>query len=152
MKHLWNQFITLLETPYTYTHTEKKNLLEYVSANPTGPLHIGHGRWAVIGNVIETLFKETNQIISTEFYINDAGNQIDKLYESIKAVQENKKIPEDGYHGQYIQDIAKTKEDPIKTLLSVQKNTLQNSILHLTPGFQKKPFITTTTFQALLPF
>ncbi|MGC8870476.1 MAG: arginine--tRNA ligase, partial [Brevinematia bacterium] len=81
-----------------------KILLEYVSANPTGPLHIGHARWAAIGDSLYRAFKTSGYDITTEFYINDAGNQINLLLESVKAVKEGREIPENGYHGYYIQE------------------------------------------------
>jgi arginyl-tRNA synthetase len=99
-------------------------LLEYVSANPTGPLHIGHGRWAVMGSIIATLLKETGHQVHTEFYINDAGKQIEKLYTSVNAVRAGQAIPEDGYHGGYIQDLATTDQDPVMANLNNQKENL----------------------------
>ena len=62
-------------------------LLEFVSANPTGPLHVGHGRWAVIGDVIARLLKAAGYQVEKEFYVNNIGNQVDRLSDSIKAVQ-----------------------------------------------------------------
>ena len=59
--YIWEKFTSLLDKPYNYEKNNKNILLEYVSANPTGPLHIGHGRWAVIGSTIENLFNETQQ-------------------------------------------------------------------------------------------
>ncbi len=85
--------------------------VEFVSANPTGPLHLGHGRGAVVGNVQSNLYEYIGYIVEREFYINDAGRQIRKLGESVCArffQIENPEypFPEDGYHGDYIKDIA----------------------------------------------
>jgi arginyl-tRNA synthetase len=84
--------------------TEKNNfgkgqkiLLEYVSANPTGPLHVGHGRWAAIGDTLARVLREGGYDVHTEFYINDTGNQIENFLKSINAVKNNQPIPEDGY-------------------------------------------------------
>jgi arginyl-tRNA synthetase len=99
-------------------------LLEYVSANPTGPLHIGHGRWAVMGSIIVQLLRETGHQVHSEFYINDAGKQIDKLYESVSALRSGQPVPEDGYHGAYVQSLADTDKDPVVANLESQKHDL----------------------------
>ncbi|MGA1847346.1 arginine--tRNA ligase [Deferribacter abyssi] len=90
----------------------KKVLLEFVSANPTGPLHIGHGRGAAYGDTLARLLKVAGFDVDTEYYINDAGNQMkmlgDSIYERYKQLVK-KKLEElkDGYKGEYIIDIAK---------------------------------------------
>ncbi len=89
-------------------------LLEYVSANPTGPLHIGHGRGAIIGDVLGRILKFLNHKVATEFYINDAGSQIQKLGVSLKARVNGQDVPEDGYHGQYLIDLAATVDEANK--------------------------------------
>jgi arginyl-tRNA synthetase len=98
-------------------------LLEYVSANPTGPLHIGHGRWAVIGNCLSNLLKSVGHTVHSEFYVNDAGNQIALLRESVAAVQAGTPIPEGGYFGSYIKAI--TAADPVEALRASQEDTLK---------------------------
>ena len=85
--------------------------VEFVSANPTGPLHVGHGRQAALGDAIASLLEWTGWKVSREFYYNDAGAQIDNLALSVQArVRElagrDAPIPEGGYHGDYIRDIA----------------------------------------------
>ncbi len=85
--------------------------VEFVSANPTGPLHLGHGRGAVVGNVQSNLYDYLGYKVEREFYINDAGRQIKKLGESVYARfrqidQPDYPFPEDGYHGDYIKEIA----------------------------------------------
>jgi len=99
-------------------------LLEYVSANPTGPLHIGHGRWAVMGSIIAKTLREIGYQVHTEFYINDAGKQIDKLYHSVAAIKEGRPIPEDGYHGGYVHELAASDKDPVLANLESQKQDL----------------------------
>jgi arginyl-tRNA synthetase len=85
--------------------------IEFVSANPTGPLHVGHGRGAALGDAIASLLEWTGHAVTREFYINDAGVQIDRLAQSLWArVQEaagrTAAIPEGGYHGEYLKENA----------------------------------------------
>jgi arginyl-tRNA synthetase len=86
--------------------------IEYVSANPTGPLHAGHGRNCAVGDTVANLFAWNGYTVTREYYFNNAGNQMNKLGESIYArVQhrlgnEDVVFPEDGYHGEYIHTIA----------------------------------------------
>jgi arginyl-tRNA synthetase len=85
--------------------------VEFVSANPTGPLHVGHGRQAALGDAIAALLEWTGHKVSREFYYNDAGAQIANLALSVQArlreaAGEPLTIPEGGYHGEYIKDIA----------------------------------------------
>jgi arginyl-tRNA synthetase len=81
-------------------------VVEFVSANPTGPLHVGHGRQAALGDAISELLTRTGWRVSREFYYNDAGVQIQRLAESVRARIRGEEIPEGGYHGAYIQEIA----------------------------------------------
>lgn len=86
--------------------------IEFVSANPTGPLHFGHGRGGIIGDVLGNVLRFVGHNVTKEFYINDAGNQICKLGESFKvrclqAAGMDAVVPEDGYHGEYLADLAK---------------------------------------------
>lgn len=104
---------------------KKKILVEYVSANPTGPLHIGHGRWAAIGSALSNILKYVGHEVYQEFYVNDAGEQITKLNESVNAVKEGREIPEDGYHGAYIKDIAKMDGVPKDIILEQQRKLLE---------------------------
>ncbi len=97
----------------TQPATPKNINVEFVSANPTGPLHIGHGRNAILGDVLATLHTFLNQKVSREFYINDAGSQITKLGQSFKVrclqqLGQNIPMPEDGYQGSYLIDLATT--------------------------------------------
>ncbi len=119
---LW-ALLTQLEG-VSFPKTTEKILLEYVSANPTGPLHIGHGRWAALGDSLYRILAATGHQVQTEFYINDAGNQVQKLYESVQAVKAQTPIPEDGYHGAYIHDLAALGDDPLKQNLKWQHDTL----------------------------
>ena len=82
--------------------------VEFVSANPTGPLHVGHGRQAAIGDAIATLLEWTGWKVTREFYYNDAGTQIANLAKSVQARVTGTAIPEGGYHGEYIKEIAES--------------------------------------------
>ena len=110
----------ILKNPVAYGqntsgHDEKgksqKVQIEFVSANPTGPLHVGHGRGAAIGDSLARLLKFNGWDVTREFYYNDAGAQIDNLTKSVHARCHNidpsdPAFPEDGYRGEYIVDIA----------------------------------------------
>ncbi|AOZ72490.1 arginine--tRNA ligase [Boudabousia tangfeifanii] len=80
--------------------------LEYVSANPTGPIHIGGGRWAAVGDALARLLKASGAKVTREYYFNDHGVQIDRFSRSLYARAMGQEVPEDGYGGQYIDDIA----------------------------------------------
>ena len=118
---------------YGRNTAEEKNkiMIEYVSANPTGPLHIGHGRWAAIGSALANILKYVGHEVYQEFYVNDAGEQITKLNESVKAVKEGREIPEDGYHGEYIKDVAKQDGVPKDIILESQKKLLERFGTHM---------------------
>ena len=85
--------------------------VEFVSANPTGPLHVGHGRGAALGDAIAALLDWTGYGVTREFYVNDAGTQIDKLARSLwarvqQAVGRAAEVPDGGYHGEYLVELA----------------------------------------------
>ncbi|HDQ03549.1 MAG TPA: arginine--tRNA ligase [Deltaproteobacteria bacterium] len=110
----------------------KKIQVEFVSANPTGPLHIGHARGAVVGDVIANLLKATGYIVSKEYYINDAGNQMNNLGNSVYLRYRELKgeriyYPESCYQGDYIKDIAAKilEKDKDKHLKEDEKTTIQ---------------------------
>ena len=89
----------------------EKIQVEFASANPTGPLHVGHGRVAVIGDVLARLLDAAGFAVEREYYVNDAGNQMEKLGQSIDAryrelFGEKVDFPEDGYPGEYVKDVA----------------------------------------------
>ena len=81
--------------------------VEFISANPTGPLHLGHTRWAAVGDVLARILGAAGANVTREFYINDRGVQMDLFGESVRAAALGNPIPEDGYQGEYIADIAK---------------------------------------------
>lgn len=103
----------------------KRVLVEFVSANPTGPLHIGHCRNAVVGDSIARILKFAGYNVEREYYFNDAGAQMQNLGRSLRArylqlLGIDEPIPEDGYHGEYLIDIA-------KKLVAEKKDSLVNS-------------------------
>lgn len=91
---------------------QRKVNIEYISANPTGPMHVGHGRWAALGSAMANLMRHAGYDVFEEFYINDHGVQMDKFGLSIAAryLQQlgvDAEVPEGGYNGLYVNDIAK---------------------------------------------
>ncbi len=99
------------ESAFKTAHKSQKISLEFVSANPTGPLHIGHGRGAIIGDVLANIWIFLGHQVTKEYYINDAGAQIGKLGRSLKVRIEQQQgldsvLQEDAYHGEYLIDLA----------------------------------------------
>ena len=82
--------------------------LEFVSANPTGPIHIGGARWAAVGDSLARIFEAQGAIVTREYYFNDHGAQIDRFARSLVAAARNESAPEDGYAGEYINQIAES--------------------------------------------
>ena len=81
--------------------------LEFISANPTGPLHLGHTRWAAVGDALGRVLSAAGAAVTREFYINDRGRQMDLFGQSVQAAATGQPIPDDGYQGNYIADLAK---------------------------------------------
>ena len=112
---LYDSFQKILEAGESYGQLPKKDApkiqVEYVSANPTGLLHVGHGRGAAAGSALVNLLRAAGFPVESEYYINDAGNQMDNLARSVNArylelLGQEVEFPEDGYHGQDIIDTA----------------------------------------------
>ena len=80
--------------------------VEFISANPTGPLHLGHTRWAAVGDAIARVLAAAGAEVAKEFYVNDRGAQMDKFGASVMEAANGRPVPEDGYHGQYILELA----------------------------------------------
>lgn len=101
---------TILSSPTTYgagtSLTGVSINLEFISANPTGPLHLGHTRWAAVGDALGRVLSAAGAKVTREFYINDRGNQMDLFGKSVEAAALGQPIPEDGYQGDYINDLA----------------------------------------------
>lgn len=87
-------------------NAKTKIMLEFVSANPTGPLHVASGRGAALGDSLVRIMRALGCTVASEFYINDAGNQVRLLGESVMARRQGRDVPENGYHGDYVNDVA----------------------------------------------
>ena len=102
--------IDVLEAGKTYGHGSslagRSFNVEFISANPTGPLHLGHTRWAVVGDALARVLAAAGAEVSREFYVNDRGSQMDKFGASLMAAAQGLPVPEDGYHGDYVRDLA----------------------------------------------
>ena len=136
----------------------KKINLEFVSANPTGPIHLGHTRWAAVGDSLGRVLSAAGAQVSREFYINDRGNQMDLFGQSLRAVALGIDRPENGYHGEYIADLANeiTKANPeftkldeeagivafreagYKLQLDLQREVLENFGTHFDTWFSER--------------
>ena len=91
---------------------DKSIQIEFVSGNPTGPLHVGHGRGAVLGSTLANVLKAAGYRVSTEYYINDAGSQLEAFHRSLyarylQALGKEVEVPANGYHGSYLVDLAR---------------------------------------------
>jgi len=113
---LTGQVNSILEAGEAYGNIElghdKRVQIEFVSVNPTGPLHVGHGRGAILGSTLSNALTAAGYQIEKEYYINDAGNQIDAFYRSLYAryqqcLGNEAEMPEDGYFGQYMVELAR---------------------------------------------
>ena len=113
---LAGQVSSILQAGESYGNIEIGNgrrvQIEFVSVNPTGPLHVGHGRGAILGSTLANALTAAGYLVEKEYYINDAGSQIGAFYRSLYARYQqcqNKEaaMPEDGYHGQYMVELAK---------------------------------------------
>ena len=136
----------------------KKINLEFVSANPTGPIHLGHTRWAAVGDSLGRVLTAAGAQVSREFYINDRGNQMDLFGQSLRAAALGIDRPENGYHGEYIADLANaiTKKHPeftkldeesgmvafreagYKLQLDLQREVLENFGTHFDTWFSER--------------
>ncbi len=113
---LTGQVNSILEAGEAYGNIglghDKRVQIEFVSVNPTGPLHVGHGRGAILGSTLSNALTAAGYQIEKEYYINDAGNQIDAFYRSLYAryqqcLGNEAEMPEDGYFGQYMVELAR---------------------------------------------
>ncbi len=108
---------------------KRKINLEFSSVNPTGPISVGHGRQAVLGDAIGSIMEFCGYDVTREYYCNDTGNQIKKLGESILSAAKNEEIAEDGYHGDYVKDLA---TDWLKEIDSIPED---NEVAAFAAGF-----------------
>ena len=126
--------------------------LEFISANPTGPLHLGHTRWAAVGDALGRVLSAAGAQVTREFYINDRGRQMDLFGQSVQAAALGTPIPEDGYQGNYIADLAKEvlaanpaistseefREAAYKVQLSQQQKVLETFHTHFDVWFSER--------------
>ncbi|GAA4456176.1 arginine--tRNA ligase [Phytohabitans houttuyneae] len=100
----------VVQAGWEYGHSDRlagqRINLEFVSANPTGPVHIGGARWAALGDALARLLRASGAEVGTEYYVNDAGAQIDRFARSLHAAAQGRPAPADGYAGEYIVQIA----------------------------------------------
>jgi arginyl-tRNA synthetase len=107
----------ILAEPVAWGHvapiSERKVNVEFVSANPTGPLTIGNARGAFIGDLLSRVLEAGGQHVTREYYFNDSGGQIDQLGASVAAITRGEAVPENGYQGEYVNDLAAALPDDI---------------------------------------
>mgnify|MGYP001261077160 CR=1 FL=1 len=133
-KELFKHLNKILEFNKDYgknqSELNKTALVEFVSANPTGPLTVGHGRGAILGDTISNILYWNGYNVEREYYYNNAGRQMRVLAESVQSryfemIGEKANFPEDGYQGDYIKDIAKNLFDKYNNSLHTQNNPLK---------------------------
>jgi arginyl-tRNA synthetase len=126
--------------------------LEFISANPTGPIHLGHTRWAAVGDALGRVLKSAGATVIQEFYINDRGRQMELFGKSVQASAQGNPIPEDGYQGDYIKDLAKVvlaenpgittsdefREAAYKNQLAEQQDVLETFRTHFDVWFSER--------------
>ena len=99
--------------------------VEMVSANPTGPLHVAHGRNGAYGDAVARLFEFAGQPVEREYYYNDSGGQMDRFRASVEAARRGEEPPEDGYRGAYVEELAALKGDPVPLMLKEIETSLE---------------------------
>jgi len=122
----------------------RRALVEFVSANPTGPMHVGHARNAAYGDALARMLSFHGHRVEREFYVNDAGSQIRKFGESIQALARGEQLPEDGYKGDYVIDLVASlvgaadmdAEQLGQTAVAIMIGNIQESLKH----FRVLPF------------
>jgi arginyl-tRNA synthetase len=121
--------------------------LEFVSANPTGPVHLGHTRWAAVGDSLGRIFEAAGARVTREHYTNDAGAQLERFGRSLYAAANNRPAPEDGYGGEYVAEIAKKikgekvedfREQGYQLMLAEMKASLERFNVHFDVWFSER--------------
>jgi arginyl-tRNA synthetase len=110
-------------------HRERVQV-EMVSANPTGPLHVAHARNGAYGDSLARLLELAGHEVSREYYYNDAGAQMDRFRASVDAVRRGEEPPADGYHGDYIRELAALDGDPVPEMLHLIEASLERFRIH----------------------
>ena len=114
----------------TETLAKERINLEFVSANPTGPVHLGHTRWAALGDSLRRLLEAAGADVTSEHYVNDAGSQMDKFGESLLAAARGRPTPDDGYAGDYVADGEKVEVPPYVGFVTAGTKALGLAPLH----------------------
>jgi arginyl-tRNA synthetase len=104
--------------------------VEMVSANPTGPLHVAHGRNGAYGDSVARLLEHAGDDVQREYYYNDSGTQMERFRASVDAVRRGEEPPENGYRGAYINDLAALRGDPVPPMLAQIEQTLERFRIH----------------------
>ncbi|MCW4458390.1 arginine--tRNA ligase [Microbacterium sp. MPKO10] len=131
---------TIVDAGVAYGHNtslagESINL-EFVSANPVGPLHIGHTRWAALGDSIRRVLTASGAEVASEYYINDAGSQMDTFGRSVLAAAKGEPTPEDGYPGAYIADLAEAVVEQVPVLTEMPEDEAVRTAREIAYGLQ----------------
>jgi arginyl-tRNA synthetase len=111
--------------------TPTKVLVELVSANPTGPLTIGSARNGAYGDSVARLLEYAGHTVAREYYYNDAGAQMERFRRSVEARRNGEPVPEDGYQGDYVEELAQTEGDPVPAMLERIEATLERFRIHI---------------------
>ncbi|WP_203987146.1 arginine--tRNA ligase [Virgisporangium aurantiacum] len=121
--------------------------LEFVSANPTGPVHLGHTRWAAVGDSLGRIFEAAGARVTREHYTNDAGAQLERFGRSLYAAARNEPTPEDGYGGEYVKEIADKitgeseedyREQGYRLMLAEMQKSLERFNVHFDVWFSER--------------
>ena len=112
------------------TGSPERVQVEMVSANPTGPLLVSHARNGAYGDSVARLLAFGGHEVEREYYYNDAGAQIDRFRGSVDALRRGEQVPEDGYHGDYVLDLAAQDGDPLPRMLASIEGTLERFRIH----------------------
>jgi arginyl-tRNA synthetase len=133
---------TIVEAGVAYGRTTQltglKINLEFVSANPTGPVHLGHTRWAALGDSLHRLLEAAGADVTAEHYVNDFGSQMDRFGASLLAAATGEPVPEDGYHGDYIFDVAKHILEQRPDVLSLPPNEAREVFRNLSEELMRE--------------
>jgi arginyl-tRNA synthetase len=126
-------FVTALEAMLAGAPAEKTGKriqVEMVSANPTGPITVASARNGAYGDAVARLLEATGTDVEREYYYNDSGAQMDRFRASVEAVRNGKPVPEDGYQGAYIEELALTEGDPVPLMLREIEESLERFRIH----------------------
>jgi arginyl-tRNA synthetase len=104
--------------------------VEMVSANPTGPITVAAGRNGAYGDSVARLLEFAGHTVEREYYYNDAGGQMDRFRASVEARRRGEELPEEGYHGAYVEDLAQEEGDPVPAMLARIESTLERFRIH----------------------